>query len=190
MTQKEIIYLIAKWFGLTEILDLEDYGGSIQTISTATQNQIDEICYCINLVVDELASDYFPLLYTESVTPQENKIYFSDLSKTILKIFSIKNSSISVPYKSFPDHIEIDCNAPIFITYSFIPTQPNSVSSDLEVLGLNITPRLIAYGAAREYCIFHALYDQADYYNSRFTSAINSARTVRSPIKLPKRRWS
>lgn len=189
MTQKEIIYLIAKWFNLSDILNLEEFGGSNDEISSDTQNQIDEIIYCINLVVDELACDYFPLLITESITSKNKKIYFSDLQKTILKIFSLKNYSISVPYKSFPEYIELDYDAQFNLTYSFIPTHPQNILSDLEVASLGVTARLVAYGVAREYCIFHALYDQADYYNSRFISAVNSALTKRSTIKLPKRRW-
>lgn len=188
MTQKEIITLIAKWFNLSEILELEEFGGSTQNIPQATQKEIDGIIYCINLVVDELACDYFPLLHTQNISSSNGKIYYSQLEKTILKIFSLKDSNISVPYKLFPDHISIDYDSNFTLTYSFAPTAPQSISGDLQLIGAQITPRLLAYGVAREYCIFNSLYEQADYYNSRFISAINTASKKRS-IKWRKRRW-
>lgn len=188
MTQKEIITLIAKWFNISEILELEDFGGSTENASQATQAEIDEIIYCINLVVDELACDYFPLLHTQKISSTDGKIYYSQLEKTILKIFSLKDSNQSIPYKLFPDHIKVDYDSNFTLTYSFIPSAPQTITGALEIIGAQITPRLLAYGVAREYCIFKSLYEQADYYNSRFVSAINVASTKRA-IKWPKRRW-
>jgi len=189
MNQKQIIQYLSKWFNLTEILELEEFGGEEITISTSTQSTIDELTACINLVIDEIACDYFPLLTTQVVTAKDYQIPYSDLDKQILRVFAVKKYNSSIPYKSFPNHIKVDVNGEILLTYSYIPTTPKTIYDNLEVVGSPLTPRIVAYGVAREYCIFNSLYDQAEHYNARFTSAMENAMTKRSAIKLPKRRW-
>ena len=189
MNQKQIIQYLSKWFNITEILELEEFGGEQITISSSTQSVIDELTSCINLVVDEIACDYFPLLTTQIVTAKNNQIPYSDLDKQILRIFALKKHSANIPYKSFPNHIEVEINGDLSLTYSYIPTPPESITKSLDIVGSPLTPRIVAYGVAREYCIFNSLYDQAEHYNARFISAMENALTKRSAITLPKRRW-
>lgn len=189
MNQKQIMLLVAKWLNLSEILQLTEFGGTVDSHSDVSQTQLADLSSCVNLVVEEIACDYFPLLTEERVTASDEKIYYQDLSKPILKVFSLKNSHLNVPYQSFPNYIKTDYSGLFELTYSFAPTAPNSISQPLEIVGAPLTPRIVAYGVAREYCIYKCLYDQADYYNARFTSSLENIMLKKSSMKLPKRRW-
>jgi len=190
MTQKQIITILAKWFNLSEITSLQDFDGTVANADAQSTQTLNDLVLCTNLVVDELACDYFPLLIVEKVESQQRKIDFSSLAKTILKVFALKDEfGANIPYKTFPTYLLLGKDQKCDLTYSYAPTQPQTITQALDIVSSVLTPRIVAFGVAKEYCLLKSLYDQADYYNARFVNALENVKTKQSSIRLPKRRW-
>ena len=158
------------------------------TLSVENQEDIIKLVKCLNLVLDEIACDYFPLLKTETVTPTDNyKIPFSSLSKDLLKIYKLTNKyGKNISYKLFPSYIYCPASS-AEITYSYKPSEVNLLT-DLEEFDF-LSKRTLAYGVVTEYLILSGQYDEASFWENRYKDSLLSTYRKRSEIIIKPRRW-
>lgn len=158
------------------------------SINTEQQNDLIRLVNCLNLVLDEIACDYFPLMKTENILPEDGyKINFSSLSKNLLKVYKITNKyGNNIKYKLFPSYIYCPCSS-AEITYSYKPDKVNLLT-DLKDFSF-LTERTIAYGVITEYLILLGQYDEASFWEKRFKDSLLSTYRKRSDILIKARRW-
>lgn len=189
MTAKDVIKVVCVFLQKEELLELEDLGGTAVATESQTK-ELEHMLRCLNLVVNEIASDYIPLLFKETVFPTGGQILLSSLTKNPIDILRVEDRfGIRVNYKLFPDYLET-IDGEVKILYSYEPTEATALSQTLENFSQKIGERVIAYGVAMEYCFICGLHDDASIWEKRFKDALLIASRKKSEIKLPKRRWN
>ena len=188
MTAKDVIKVVCVFLQKEDLLNLEELGGS-ETASDSQSKDLNHMLRCLNLVINQIASDYIPLKFIETVTPVNGKILFTSLNKKLIEVLRVEDKfGIRVNFKLYPDYLET-INGDVKITYSYEPENISSFSQELENFSQKIGERVIAYGVAMEYCFICGLHDDASIWERRFKDALLIAARKKSEIKLPKRRW-
>lgn len=173
-----------------ELLDVEDLGGATPS-NSAQQKEIGILLRCLNLVYNQIATDYIPLLKTEKITPVNGEIVLSDLSKKILDIKRIEDKfGMRVNYKLYPNKIVLTISGEVTITYSYEPEELTALTSIMESFSEKLTERVMAYGVAMEYSFISGLHDDASIWETRFKDGLLIAARKKSEMRLPNRRWN
>ena len=167
----------------------DEIANAIKNNTTLTENQsvvVDMLMNCFNLVRNEIATEYVPIIVKETIVPSDFKIYFSSFSNRVFEIISVKdNNGRNVKYKKFDDYLMVFAGQ-VEIVYKTIPenlTISQSFSSTLP-------ERVFAYGVAREYYFTQTLFDDADIWEERFKNSLRVLTRKKSEIKMPNRRWA
>lgn len=188
MTAKDVIKIVCVFLQKEELLDVEELGGS-EAASESELKELNHMLRCLNLVINQIASDYIPLKFIETVTPVNGKVLFTSLNKKLIEVLRVEDKfGIRVNFKLYPEFLET-INGDISITYSYEPENISNINQDLESFSQKIGERVIAYGVAMEYCFICGLHDDASIWEKRFKDALLIAARKKSEIKLPKRRW-
>ena len=182
MLVKDIIKLACNFTENDEIAN------AIKNNTTLTENQevvVDMLINCFNLVRNEIAVEYMPVLVRETLNATDFKIMISNFSNPILEIVSVKDAKgRNVKYKKFDDYIMVFANE-VDIIYK---TMPSALTISQTFLS-TIPERVYAYGVAREYYFNQTLFDDAEIWEERFKNSLQILTRKKCEIKMPNRRW-
>jgi hypothetical protein len=185
---KEIVKLAAIYLQLEEVLALETFGGDVAEADANTAKNLELLVRCLNLVYNELASDYVPLKHSEEVLVEDGEIDINTLEKRLISVLKLANKDgKNVKYKVYPTAIKIE-NGTYDLEYSYLPNEVELTDS-IEEFGGKLTERIIAYGVASEYTLISGLFDEAELWKKRFLDSLIVATGKKSEIKMPARRW-
>ncbi len=160
------------------------------TIDTNTQQEFAILLSCLNLTCLDISYDYLPILSTETILVENNKIFFQDLANEPKSIQSItlKSNGKNVKYQIFEDYIKLYANGYVDIVYSISP-ESITLQSDGILFGGRISDKCLAMGTASEYCYVKGFYEEAAMWDERFKQALQVACRKKSEVVLPRRRW-
>ena len=168
-----------------DFIGKEDLAEAIKSSSLTEKDQleVDDLVKCFNLVRDEIASEYQPILQVEKFVVKNFKLEFDKFAKPALEILSIKDRfGRNVNYKIFEGYIFV-CGKEVEVIYSTAPQQLTIEFSS------NLPERVFAYGVAREYFFINNLYEDANIWEGRFKGALQILLRRKSEVKMPRRRW-
>ncbi len=185
MKVKDIIVTALKFVGREDISKKLLSDGELTAEETEV---IDTLLYCFNSVEDELARCYIPL-ETEEVMCSENGVYaFADFSLRPVKIISVKSGGKSVKYSLTAQSLVCD-SAEITVGYGYAPLK-KGIDDDSEFSSVLASERLVAAGAASEYCLIDGESKLAEVWESVYRGEIDAVQRTRlSALNLPPRRW-
>lgn len=184
----EIIRLAATYLQLEEVLELSEIGGTVEEKSELAEKNLNLLLECVNLIYSELASDYLPLKEEEEITVENNEFLFSNLSKAIHHVLSLRNArEESVYYSIYPSGIKTQ-DGTYLLEYSYHP-EAVTLEDDLESFAGRLSERIVAYGVASEFSFISGLFDEAATWKTRFTESLKVACSKKSIIQIPPRRW-
>jgi len=185
---KEIVKLSATYLQLEDVLKLEVLDGEEESPTELTLKNYELLIKAVNLVQEEIASDYIPLKKEEIVEVTNEEIAFSNLSERIIQVFSVKNEIYEeVKYKLFPTSIKLK-NGTYNIIYTYMPSAV-TINDNLASFSNKITERVVAYAVAGEYALINGLFDEATTWKQRFEEAMKVVSGKKSPISILSRRW-
>ena len=167
---------------------------SLPTISeddTRAQTECKTLLFCLNEVLAELASDYFPQIMEEEYQLVGGKINFDELTKTINKLHAVKNirnEYLKFTLKSQSATVETG-QRKVIVRYSYMPNQLTSFSQNIDFSALGVTARLIALGVATEYCLYKGKLNEANMFDARYRDAIKSALIPARSLSIKPRIW-
>ena len=188
MNVKEIIKLSATYLQLEDVLKLQVLDGEEESPTELTIKNYELLLKAVNLVQEEIASDYIPLNKEENIEIIYEEILFSSLSERIIQVISIKNEiNQEVKYKLFPDSIKLK-NGNYNIIYKYMPNAI-TINDNFAPFSNKITERVVAYAVAGEYALINGLFDEATTWKQRFEEAMKVATSKKSPITILSRRW-
>ena len=176
MTMNEIVTLAAFYLQFEDVLN----GGPAGEETTA------KLLRCANLVRAEIASDYFPLLTTETVSSADGTILPASLEKRLIDVKRITRNGNAVAFKVYPAAIRT-VSGEVEIEYSYMPDDAE-IGDDAGFFD-KISARTIAYGAAAEYCLVAGLFEEAVIWEKRFKDSLLAAQRKKSEIKVKPREW-
>lgn len=181
-----IIKLVCDFVGERELFGkLSSSTLSLEELSEKEQQKIDRMLRCFNLVNQEIASEYAPLLQKEEVCG--SIINFSTLSKKVISVFEVKNRfGFSLSFRQFQNHIEVKGNAKT-VLYSYFPDE--LLLKDEFEGSAAISERVYAYGTASEYLLLEGVGEDAQIWENRYKESLFVLTRKKGEHILPRRRW-
>lgn len=131
------------------------------------------LLHCFNMVLDELAVDYYPLTYVEEVCVSEGGIFYKDFQKSPIRILNVgwrKRSS----YRLESDRIVI--NDPIPGSYVRIKYEghPGEKGLDDDIEYPDFMRDTLIFGVCAEYCVTEGQWEIAYAYSKRYRYEIRN----------------
>ena len=138
-----------------------------------TEEVKNDLLKCYNLVEQELATDYFPILEVDKFFNVEDKIYFKDFTRKPYLIRGIQDfRGDKVDYRINPAYIEIKKNydgGTFFVKYYYIPAEKSLYSTC--TYGAEYVS-ILKYGSAAEYCLQQGNFELAKIYSDKYKERI------------------
>ncbi len=182
MLVKDIILKACIFTANDELANLVEEGGGLDE---EMQNLLDKFVKCFNLVRNEIASEYEPLLKEEIVETEKGKILFSSLQEKVVEVVSVKDmNDNSLVFKNFDNYVEVNCPK-VKIYYN---AYPQTLTIDGE-FNSTLPERVYAYGTAREYYFIESLYEDASIWDERFKNSLQNLIRKKSQTIMPVGRW-
>lgn len=132
-----------------------------------------DLVRCYNLVEQELATDYFPILEVDKFFRVEDKIYYKDFSRKPYMLKGVQDfHGDSVSFRLTPEYINLIKNydgGTFFVKYYYIPEEKELYSHctyGAEYISI------LKYGVAAEYCLQQGNFDLAAIYNQKYKERI------------------
>ncbi|MDR1093960.1 MAG: hypothetical protein LBL66_07415 [Clostridiales bacterium] len=172
MQLNEIIQLAAFYLGLDE----SDGKASAQ------------LCKCANLAVNEICADHYPLTRETTVQSGTGKIAYSELAaERVLEVLSVKRGGENTRFRSFHGYIKTEPNITAAVRFAYLPGEyaPDEAVPIPDKIGA----RIVAYGAAAEYCLINGLFEEAVVWEKRYKDSLAANLRKRGEITVPARRW-
>ncbi len=157
-----------------------------------SNKRLSTLVKCANLVVNELCTEYLPIIYTQKMTPSNDCIIGYDaFDKELYQIRSIKDcQGANVKYRYLPSGIEVYSTLfPLAVDYAVVPTKCEFFDS--VTLGTTqLTERIIAYGVCAEYCLLSGMYEESQIWDKRYRDSLLCVVNKKSELSIKNRRWS
>ena len=170
MTVKEIIKNTAAMIGREDVIKyLEE--GEKASIGKDTLASVDILTRLLNLVVNELACSYIPMIKAEKVTSNDGKIYHKNLSETPLRILSVYDEDgNSIDFKVDSLYTETSRGA-VNVEYSYTPTV-YGIDEEIGYSEKDVSMNVLCYGLAAEFAVSQGSFDEAVTWHGRYANGV------------------
>ncbi len=183
MTVKEILLAAA-----TELNVLEEVEGYLSGTSTDGEAQAKVLLRCFNLVENEVALDYLPLLAEDEMETETGVIHYAALSREAARVVGVWDEwGNTVPFTLFPDYLKTQPNK-VRVRYTYLPKEKSF--KDKSDFTLQASVRLFAYGVAAEYALASGLFEEAAVWDQKYKDAIKAAYCAQPSRRIRSRRWA
>ena len=191
MKVKEVIKLAAFYLQLEGVISrgelADSYNGGIIDDGTPEAAALDRLLRCCNLVYGEIASEYYPPEAAQVFTTSDGVIQNGSFAKSLIDVKRVEDADgRALKFKAYSSHIKTE-SGKVTVRYTYLPASL-SLGGALE-FGDKISARVIAYGAASEYCVISAMFDEALMWEKRFRDSLAAAVRKKSEIRIPARKW-
>ena len=186
MTVKNVLCEAAKLLGESDVVNylsdkIPDDAAYCEETETALK-------HCYDVVIDEIACEYMPLIYNEKLSAKSGTIDYSDFSKTPVRIKKVcDENSNKLPYRSFIDHLAVNCDY-ASVTYEYKPETQNGSDEAYYSNGI-IGVYVLSYGIAAEFCTERGRIADAEVWNGKFASAMRARVAEKGRLKIKNRNW-
>ena len=169
MTVKEVIKIASTLVGREDVVNYVD--GKTEKVSEQTVEDAEVLTRLVNLVINELACSFIPLIKTQQMYTSDKKVYYKNLSKNPIQILNVYNSNgASVMGKVNYDYVQVFDNY-VTVEYSYFPSQ-YALEDAIEYEERNLPSRVLAYGVIAEYSIIQGCYKDAIMWHKRYEDSI------------------
>ena len=185
MKVSEIIKNTAVFLGKENVIALTE-GEFVEDKAQAEKDKT-LLLKCLNLVIDQLSSEYVPFFKEESFVTDDGVIPFSDFSNKVIEVKGVYDQKGGkADFKNFSTHIKTVAGE-VKVEYCYVPANLTE-NSEIFLSNGRLTERIIAYGVASEYALSEQRYEEASMWDERFKQSLM---TVLHPknVRVRKRRW-
>ena len=190
MTVKEILYKADLL--LDAGLPQEIFVGQSTDQSVADEvssNQLlQRLVKCVNLVCDEIATDYFPVVQTQTVNVTNGEIDFSLFNNKVQGVVSVKDEGGKNVNFCYSQHgiANLECKQ-ASVRYR-VAYQWTDFWGEVNFGSPQVTSRVVAYGVVAQYYLLCGNYDQAKSWSARFYLCLQDCKRGGERV-MPQRRW-
>lgn len=189
MTTKQVLENVAVFLGKEDLLECPYFTNTNDEVSEEEQKDLNLLLKCLNFIVNEIATDYLPILKQKQVTFVDNMLNIKQIDDNIHKIIKIENKNGEVIKFNYINGQLMAKTTDAIITYSSYPEKAD-LYGEVENFNNLMTDRVLAYGTAMEYSFLNSLYDDATVWESRYKNALLVLSQKKHNIVMPKRRWA
>lgn len=179
MQVKEILKDCLKKLGIPDFTEKE-------TLTPEEDALKNRLINCLNLIYQEIVSDYFFLTFEEEITLNGDIFKYSDLSKRLIKPLKLVLDGKSIEFTVLPSGIKCEKFGEAVFSYNYLP---ESLDFDSLIEDYRLTSGLLSNGVLGEYYFLDSVFDLASSYDSKFRSDLSWAASKGREIKVKARRW-
>ena len=140
-----------------------------------------------NLVINELASTYVPMIKNETVSIQSGKVYYTDLTERASRIISVTDlSGNDIAYKNDAKCVYVQ-SGNVIIQYEFFP-RDYDLEQEFFFSKEQVTERILSYALCAEECLREARFDEAVSWHTRYVQEISLICCPKNS-HIKQRRW-
>lgn len=192
----EVKSIIRKVLEILQNVDLYSRITSNDATITLTSEEIlerDIIIDCINLVQQNIATNYFNLIDTFQINNTYDVLPYSKISTLqIFNILSVKNTKNEVlKYTLKPSGI-VTNKCDIVIKYAYFPNDV-TINDNITTFPIGVSERIFVYGVVSEYMFVKGNIDEYNVWQNKFETEIenvkNNAKKICHSANLKRRRW-
>lgn len=185
MQIKEVVRMAALLKGREDVVKYLDTNTDMVSEETlvATATLVD----LVNLVINELATSFVPLVKVEQKTPDYNgRIYYKNLSQTPLKILKVTDlSGKAVECLQSIEYIKVQST--VQIEYEYLPKNA-TIAEQCPYSEKEISLAVLAFGVAAEFSIVEGSFEEAVMWHKRFEEGVKAI-VIPKSCRLKERRW-
>lgn len=171
-----------------DFLENKDLHDAITSGAELTEEQAEEVetyVNCLNLVRNEIATEFLPNAKLEKAKTNKGKVEFSSLSSDVIEVLSVRDVfGNSLAFDVFSDCITVNASE-VEIKYNASPEKLDFESEFVSIL----PARVYAYGIVREKFFIQAMYEDANVWEARFKNSIQSLARKKNETVVARRRW-
>ena len=168
MKIKDVIKITAALLGRE---DVTLYLSSSGEAKESTLSAVNLMTTLANLVINELAGSYIPILKSEKVFATGGRIYYKNLSENALKIVRvIGEDGCEKDFSYSPSYITVP-NGTYEVEYQYSPCN-YGIDETIGYEEKDVPARVLAYGTAAEFCLTEASFEQAVTWHQRYADGI------------------
>ncbi len=183
MTVKECMELAAVHLGISDSIQACFAGGA--TSEDSKKGAL--LLTCFNIVENELALDYFPLLAEDTLNTDGGIVVFSALKNPAVRITKVTDEwGNSTAFQLFPSYLKTQPGE-VKVTYTYTPV--GKEKEDVSDFNSAVSARLISYGMAAEYAMAMGLFEDAAVWDKKYKDGIRAAYRVQKCERIRSRRW-
>ncbi len=142
---------------------------------------------CANNCINEIASEYLPLIDEKTVRASGGKIMYSSLGTTIYDVIDVKFEGRKAEFELMPSFIRVKKDRNYTVKFCYCPSE--LTAEDNVPMSLLVTGRIIAYGIAAEYMLINGFYEEAVTFDRVFKDALIRAAYGKKERRVKSRRW-
>ena len=173
MKVENIVKQVAKMLAKEDLVEYLSNGTSAD-ISQAKQDK-QQIVDCLNNVLGELSVSLVKLNAEQTFTVVDDKIFYADFSKRILRIKHITDlNGKSVKYQSFPSYIRLYNAQTVIVEYNYL-AETVEYEGEITVGNPAVTEQILSCGTIAEYCLNVALYSEAVTWRKKYEDLLGMA---------------
>ena len=185
MTVKEILLAAACQLAIGEEVGAYLLGTSTDSEAEA---KATALLRCFNLVENEVALDYLPLLAEEEMESDTGVINYSALSREAARVLGVWDEwGNKLPFTLFPEYLKTQPQK-VRVRYTYLPKEKSF--DDESDFTLHASVRLLSYGVAAEYALANGLFEEAAVWDKKYKDSIKAAYSAKPPRRIRSRRWA
>lgn len=183
MTVKECMRLASTILGIDN--DVAAYYAD--DVSPEQKKRAELLLTCFNIVENELALDYFPLIAEDTLETEQGNVPFSSLENSAVRVIKVTDEwGNSAAFQLFPTYLKTQPGK-VCVKYTYTPV--NKTKDDESDFCSAVSARLIAYGMAAEYTMAMGVFEDSAMWDKKYKDGIRTAYRVQKCERLRSRRW-
>ncbi len=185
MTVKEIIKNSATQIGREDIVGF--LSDNQADVSEQTLGAVNVMVRLLNLVINELACSYVPMITVERRNATNGKLLLSQLSKSPREIINAYDTNGNPCLKEVTySFIKVSADT-VDVEYAYFP-QTVTLNDNVGYEEKDIPSRVLAYGLCAEYAVSQGCFKDAVCWHDRYADAIAELCSPKN-AKIKRREW-
>lgn len=185
MTIKEIIKNTATMIGREDIVKCLESNVDYQ--SQALKDNVNTLVKLANLVINELACSFVPMVTVEKISAQDGKVYYTSLSNNPLKIIGIYDNYGNDVLKKITATFAMVSASEVLVEYSFFP-KTYALEDNVGYQEKDVPMRVLCYGLCAEFALSMGCYKDAVMWHGRYEDGLVEFYKP-SNSKIKRREW-
>lgn len=151
------------------------------------EKETSRLVTAYNLVENELALDYFPLIKAETFENADGEILFAGFANDPVRILRVKafESGEEVPFTLYADRLAVE--GKVIVEYRYVPNE-KGVDDACEI-GERVNKHMLVYGTLGNYLASVGEYAQASVWEKKYKEAMVLAQGISKAKAIGSRRW-
>ena len=165
----------------------EDYIEIPECFTLQAEKDMRIILDCINIANLYICTEKYLRYSTEEIEITNGEYEIKNLSQKLFKIKQLSNNYGFVKYYLEAGKIILP-NGKYTIKYAYLPTELG-FDDDIDTFNGKLTNLALSYGVCSKFCLIKNLFDEADEWESKFSSSLAENFRKVGEIKIKQRRW-